>query len=632
VSRHDHNLRLNDWFCGAGGSTQACASIPGVLPVHAANHWDRAIESHAANFPDVDHHQGDIRDIDVRTLPYAELFWASPECPQWSQGNGKGQDVYASTDEAIPGLEPVRDVEADRSRALMEEIPLYLRAMALRGKPVLAGVVENVIEVRKWTDWGRWVSEIRAEGYRTRLIALNSMHAEPVRTPRAPQSRDRLYLAYWHVSLGRDPDWDKWLRPTAWCPRCGEWVKAVQVFKKAGADMGRYRSQYVYRCPRTSCRGQAVEPVFSPAYTAIDWTIRGERIGDRGKPLAPKTLARIAAGLARFARPITVEAAGHTFERRPGVRTWPVDAPLTAQTTTATKGVAVPPLLIPMEGRDGKMAGTVGAPLRTQSTRAETGLVAAPPMLVPAGGSWNDDATPVGAAMRARTTRENDAVVVPPFIGNHRGGPGDLRNTGLGEQLPTVTASGNHLSVTVPPFIAELRGGSSDARLASEALATFAASGTHHGLVVPPLVMRNNTARGDDGQMSTSVAEPLRTLTTSGHQSLLTADGMDWASLYAYDVGVFKSLLDALPTQTTIGGDALVTGRPLPAVEDCTFRMLEPDEIGRGMAFLPGYVVLGNRRERVRQFGNAVTPPAPEVIVSALVEAIVGEELDRTAA
>jgi DNA (cytosine-5)-methyltransferase 1 len=49
------------------------------------------------------------------------------------------------------------------------------------------------------------------------------------------------------------------------------------------------------------------------------------------------------------------------------------------------------------------------------------------------------------------------------------------------------------------------------------------------------------------------------------------------------------------------------------------------------MAFLPVYVVLGNRRERVRQFGNAVTPPAAEVIVSALVEAVTGEQLDLKA-
>ncbi len=46
-------LRLNDWFCGAGGSTQAAALVPYVVPVHAANHWDRAIQTHAANHPDV---------------------------------------------------------------------------------------------------------------------------------------------------------------------------------------------------------------------------------------------------------------------------------------------------------------------------------------------------------------------------------------------------------------------------------------------------------------------------------------------------------------------------------------------------------------------------------------------------
>lgn len=69
-------LRLSDWFCGAGGSTQGLAAVPGVAPTHAANHWARAIESHAANYPDVDHYQGDIRDLDVAKLPYAELFWA----------------------------------------------------------------------------------------------------------------------------------------------------------------------------------------------------------------------------------------------------------------------------------------------------------------------------------------------------------------------------------------------------------------------------------------------------------------------------------------------------------------------------------------------------------------------------
>jgi hypothetical protein len=33
------------------------------------------------------------------------------------------------------------------------------------------------------------------------------------------------------------------------------------------------------------------------------------------------------------------------------------------------------------------------------------------------------------------------------------------------------------------------------------------------------LIMRNNTARGDQGQMTTPVVEPIRTITTTGHQS-----------------------------------------------------------------------------------------------------------------
>jgi DNA (cytosine-5)-methyltransferase 1 len=53
--------------------------------------------------------------------------------------------------------------------------------------------------------------------------------------------------------------------------------------------------------------------------------------------------------------------------------------------------------------------------------------------------------------------------------------------------------------------------------------------------------------------------------------------------------------------------------------------MLEPHEIQAAMAFGPSYVVLGNKRERVRQLGNAVTPPAARDLIAAVVEAITGE-------
>jgi DNA (cytosine-5)-methyltransferase 1 len=210
---------------------------------------------------------------------------------------------------------------------------------------------------------------------------------------------------------------------------------------------------------------------------------------------------------------------------------------LTTQTATATKAVAVPPLLVPVEAWDGKQARPAEAPLRTQTTRSQTAVV-------------------------------------------------------------------------VPPFVTELRGGSSTTRPLTEALATVTASGTHHGLLTPP--------------------PPAGTVLDRTGRQAPDAWGA-WAALYSYDTGL-RSLAEALPTQTTIGGDALLEAAgALPAVGDCWFRMLEPAEIGAAMAFLPGYVVLGNRRQRVRQYGNAVTPPVAELLVSALVEAVTGTDLERAA-
>lgn len=544
-------LRAMSWFCGAGGDSQALHRVPFLDLFLVANHWERAIESHAANFPWVEHYRGDIREAPVDRWPAADFFWASPECPQWSNARGKKRDFDASLQgDLFDGFGPSEEVE--RSRALMEEVPQYLRGVQQRGGLVLAGVVENVVDVRAWDQWDRWLGEFRELGYITRVIALNSMHADPRSVLKAPQSRDRLYVAYIHKSLGRLPDWDKWLRPRAWCTGCEEWVQAMQVFKQSGRDMGRYRQQYVYRCPRTTCRNQVVEPEVLPAAVAIDWSMPGQRIGDRTKPLAEKTLARIQAGLDRFARPLMVPAGG----------TWrndamPVTDPMATRTTRENDGLAVPPLLVPVEGRDGKDAATANTPLRTQTARNETGL------------AWL-------------------------------------------------------------PFVAELRGGGSVARSVGDALATVTASGNHHGLVMPDtaaMVVRNNSARGDSGYLSTPADEPLRTVTTAGHQSLVT-----WEHLLVpyYGNGTARTVREPVGTLSTRDRYALVKGSV--DIDDVLFRMLEPHEIGRAMSFGDDYIVLGSKREKVRQYGNAVTPNCAEVIACALVEAITGEDIERHAA
>lgn len=281
-------------------------------------------------------------------------------------------------------------------------------------------------------------------------------------------------------------------------------------------------------------------------------------------PLAPKTMARIEAGLRKYARPITLEAAGNTFERRPGVRTWPVDAPLTTQTTTLTKALAVPP------------------------------------MLVPAGGTWNDDPTPVAEVMRTRTARESEALLVPV-----EGRDGKQAGSAI-EPMRTQTAR-NETALVIP-----LRQNNT-AKPVTYALDTIAANGNHHALV-----MRNNGSKGDGGEHCTSPDDVLRTLTSAGHQSLVAWDHL----IYDYN-GPARPVTDPLPAQTTVDGNALAS--LTVDVNDCEFRMLEPHEIKLGMAFAPGYVLLGNRREQVRLAGNAVTPPAARDLIGALVEAITGE-------
>ncbi|WP_301122585.1 DNA cytosine methyltransferase [Mycolicibacterium fortuitum] len=583
-------LEIMDWFCGAGGSSQGMHAVPHVRVTKAANHWDKAIESHAANFPDTDHYLGDIREAPVAKWPVADIFWASPECPQWSTARGKKRDFDATMQGDL--FDTPRDEEADRSRALMEEVPMYLRGVIERGGRVRAGVVENVVEVRAWDQWDRWIGEIRSLGYRTRVIAINSMHAQPGRTLAAPQSRDRLYVAYWDKALRREPNWDKWLRPRAFCDTCQEWIDAIQVFKKPGTDMGRYRSQYVYRCPRVSCRNAIVEPPAMPAAEAIDWSLPGERLGDKPlrefkdkttgevvlSPLAPKTIARIQAGIDRYWGPSSVESSSG--------------------------------LVVPIEGRDGKAAAPIEAPLRTATTRNETALV------VPCGGTWRDAATTADVPMATRTTRECDALAFRPFVTQFRDRTRHLDPAT--EPLNTIVADGaNHALVQSTAFITELRGGSSDARSVNDPLATITASGNHHGLITSyygnggtrsvaeamatvtttdrhALLMRNNGVRGGHpARHTTPIGEPVRTITTSGHQSLLS--------------------VEAFPVD----------------LDDVLFRMLEPHEIGRAMAFAGNYVVLGNKRQRVRQYGNAVTPPVAEIIVSALVEAITGEDIER---
>jgi DNA (cytosine-5)-methyltransferase 1 len=509
-------LTLTDLFCGAGGSSTGAITIPGITVKLAANHWKLAIETHAANHPDTDHRCADLSQIDPRLFPRTDLGWFSPSCTKHSIAQGRKRL------DAQPDLfgETLPDAAAERSRATMWDVVRFSEYHEYQ-----AVIVENVVDVYHWPPFQAWLSAMGSIGYSHRIVYLNSMHAQ-VFGAGAPQSRDRIYIVFWRAG-NREPDLERITRPAAVCPACGP-VRALQTWKQADrAPWGRYRSQYAFRCPNVKCRNQIVEPSFRPAADIIDWELLGQRIGDRAKPLAEKTLARIRAGIERY---------------------WA-------------------PLLVPVEGRHGKQAAPVGQPARTMTTRNETGMA---------------------------------------FLTVMRGQSG---NHAIAEPISTVSSGGVHHGL-VAPFIAELRGGGSKHRPVSEPLCTVVANGNHHGLVTTyygnggtrpadealatvtavdrhALLMRNNSSRSGDGaEMVTPTTEPARTITTAGHQSLLTAQ------------------------------------RPTVDVDDVLFRMLEPREIAAAMDFPASYRILGNRREQVRQSGNAVTPCAARDLVGVVAESL----------
>ncbi|MEV6895663.1 DNA cytosine methyltransferase [Kribbella sp. NPDC051137] len=549
-------LTVTDLFCGAGGSSTGALQVPGVVVRLAANHWKLAVETHNTNHPMTDHDCADLSQVDPRKYPRTDILWASPECTNHSQAKGRKRNIDATPDlfgETLP------DEAAERSRATMWDVVRFAEHHRYA-----AIVVENVVDAAKWVLWSAWRNSLDALGYCSHVVYLNSMHAQAGGLP-APQSRDRLYVVA-HLRTTSCPDLDRWTRPLAYCGGCDRTVRAMQAWKNAGTQWGRYRAQYVWRCPNVACRNQVVEPGWLPAAAAIDWSLTGERIGDRARPLADKTMQRIRAGLARYARP---------------------------------------ELLVPVEGRDGKTAASAWDAMRTMTTRNETGL------LVPAGGTWNETATHTGEVMRTRTTRESEALVVPLRNNN-------TTKAASAEPFDTFAANGNHhaLLTPTPPAVPNYGEVTREDVFLGRYETWEPKPGTdgadQHGLLMPyygnatvrttddphgtlttrdryALVMRNNGSRGDGGEMSTPVGEPLRTLTTAGHQSLLE-----------YGVPI--------------------------AVEDCLFRMLEPHEVSAGMAFTAGYVVLGNKREKVRQLGNAVTPPAARDLISAVAESL-GHEI-----
>ncbi|GLZ09609.1 DNA cytosine methyltransferase [Actinomadura sp. NBRC 104412] len=422
------SLTFVDLFCGAGGSSLGLTEA-GLSLQLAANHWDRAIATHAANFPDADHLCADLDRYDMRRLPPARVLWASPICREGSPAGGTAKargtlrpgEMWLMDDGEREEYLAALNKGWERTRATAYDV---LRAAEIWGYDAI--LIENVIEfARDWPLFNWWLEAFTRLGYAHRIVCVNSAHIWGPYNPPAPQWRDRLYIVFLRADATM-PDLEP--RPPAWCPTCGQDVAARQTWKThtpgGKARLGKYRQQYTYTCPNTSRRHQSwtVEPYILPAAAAINWDDLGTRIGDRKSPLAAETMRRIRNG-ARAAR----------------------NRPVMLQINHA--------------GHDGRAYPAHAAPLTARAVRGGDGF-ATPPLLVPAGGTWNHTPTTAAEPMRTRTANPKgmEALACPP----HQSGPHSAE-----------------------PYVVEMRGGGSTSRPVSHPLATLTAGGNHHGLVVP---------------------------------------------------------------------------------------------------------------------------------------------------
>jgi len=232
-----------DGFAGGGGASLGIEQALGRSPDVAINHDPDAIAIHAANHPRTHHLCGDIWDAAPRKVTHGRpvgLLWISPDCKHHSRAKGG-----KPRDKGIRALAwvAVRWAREVRPRIICCENVLEFQDWG----PLLPDGMPDPAK-RGWT-FRRWIGSLQAAGYAVEWRELRACDYG------APTIRKRLFL------IARcDGEPIVWPAPT---------------------------------------HGRGLLP-YRTAAECIDWHRPCPSIFERKKPLAEKTLARVARGIFRF--------------------------------------------------------------------------------------------------------------------------------------------------------------------------------------------------------------------------------------------------------------------------------------------------------------------------------------------
>ena len=261
-----------DLFCGAGGTStgllQAARRLKKQVSLVAVNHWDLAIATHSANHPGVAHYNSDLRDVDPRVVVPAgklRLLVASPECTHFSKARGgrpMSKQSRASVKYVLKWINTldVEDVLIENVPDFMTWGPLHRICTCGAGKNDKVKHAKGCkygtpIASRKGQFFQAFIAKLKSLGYSVSHRVLNSADYGD------PQTRQRLFI------VARKSRQIRWPEPT---------------HLKNGGDMF------------------GAKPRWRSAREIIDWSIKGESIYTRKKPLSENTMRRIWEGMAKY--------------------------------------------------------------------------------------------------------------------------------------------------------------------------------------------------------------------------------------------------------------------------------------------------------------------------------------------
>jgi DNA (cytosine-5)-methyltransferase 1 len=245
-----------DLFCGAGslsmGAHDALTELGYRPEFVAVNHWPVATQTYAANHPGARVHCVTLESaLPSHLVPEGrlDLLMAGIECTFFSRARG-GKPM--TDQQRMSAWHVVRwCTELRTSRLLMENVPEF------RDWGPVSPTTRRPLKSRKGEYFRAWVASLQNIGFRFEARVLNCADFGDATT------RERLFMMAWQPG-----------KPLPW------------------PEPSHGRSGDLF----------STEP-WRSARDIIDWSIPGRSIFSRKRPLAPKTIARIAAGVVKFRWP-----------------------------------------------------------------------------------------------------------------------------------------------------------------------------------------------------------------------------------------------------------------------------------------------------------------------------------------